>query len=47
MSFVSIEWLLRQQGGTLSQNDLQTYLKSTSFATRLTKLGSITFAENW
>ena len=32
---------------TLLQNDLQTYLNSISFATRLMKLGSITFAKNW
>ena len=32
---------------TLLQNDLQTYLNTISFPTRLMKLGSITFAENW
>ena len=40
-------WLLHQEGGNLTTKYLQTYLNSISFATRLMKLGSITFAENW
>ena len=31
MSFVSIEWLLRQEGGNFATNYLHTYIKSTYF----------------
>ena len=36
MFVYSIRWLLHQEEGTLSQNDLQTYLISISFATSMT-----------